>query len=725
MKEAHAIPYWSKLKTVQKIYLSYLLICIVPITILATALIISTHKTVLRENAARQMHNIEIVARAVDGEFQRLQRISQQLADTQWVKKRGSTASIYRNEFSFSDKRSICNDLRGYIAASDIIRTISVVFPNQGEVYSSAGVYTDEDFFHTFSLEKGQTPLDKSVVYDRMKLPENTGLVCGEQLGMSGNASEHLFFLTALEYAQPMRSFLLVELNHSAVRNKIDLMRSSDLLSVELFSQNRTLAAVSFQRADHFVSYSYRSACFPLSFKAVYEKPVLFGAQGTVFILPLVLISILLILNLAWFLTQITYRPLKRLVTSLSSKTDMVAPTQDEYHMIEESVCQLYEEHENVLQMANRYRATARINFLRRLLQGYFECGEAVEKMQEFHVNFSDDLLHIVFLVDEKKSVCACQFGIMSLEEAISTFDCPYEIVELSKLRTAVIVGLTNEQTKIFSPADLKNRIELSYQEHTETTPCITSGGMEQGIIGIGKSYYTASELCTVQSVGSGKIITPNKDCYYPTEWELQLINRVKAGQQAMAETILDEILSENQKRGLPAPQMRQLILTLAETYSKVINEFDAHSNRYNELYDTINSSTDFSALRAALYSINATFCTEKSTLGETKDTEVQIIAHVKEHLTDPQLSLKDLGDRFNLSVSAVSKLFKRVCGINFYDFLLSGRMELACEMLENRKLPLSTVARAVGYENEYSFKRAFSRFYGVSVMEYLKSRKK
>ncbi len=64
---------------------------------------------------------------------------------------------------------------------------------------------------------------------------------------------------------------------------------------------------------------------------------------------------------------------------------------------------------------------------------------------------------------------------------------------------------------------------------------------------------------------------------------------------------------------------------------------------------------------------------------------------------------LVDLGERFSLSVSAVSKLFKRVCGINFYDFLLSGRMELACEMLKNNKLSLGAVARAVGYENEYS----------------------
>lgn len=86
---------------------------------------------------------------------------------------------------------------------------------------------------------------------------------------------------------------------------------------------------------------------------------------------------------------------------------------------------------------------------------------------------------------------------------------------------------------------------------------------------------------------------------------------------------------------------------------------------------------------------------------------------------------LVDLVERFSLSVSAVSKLFKRVCGINFYDFLLSGRMELACEMLKNNKLSLGAVARAVGYENEYSFKRAFSRFYGMSVSEYLRKNKK
>ena len=50
---------------------------------------------------------------------------------------------------------------------------------------------------------------------------------------------------------------------------------------------------------------------------------------------------------------------------------------------------------------------------------------------------------------------------------------------------------------------------------------------------------------------------------YYPVEWELQLINRAKAGQQAMAETILGEIRAENERRGVSQQNMRRLVCLL------------------------------------------------------------------------------------------------------------------------------------------------------------------
>ena len=44
-----------------------------------------------------------------------------------------------------------------------------------------------------------------------------------------------------------------------------------------------------------------------------------------------------------------------------------------------------------------------------------------------------------------------------------------------------------------------------------------------------------------------------------------------------------------------------------------------------------------------ALYRVNALFCAEKTASQQAGDTEQQVVEYVKEHLTDPDLSLKDL----------------------------------------------------------------------------------
>ena len=192
MKKKPAVRH--RLSTVQRIFFSYVFICLVPVVILAGVLAVSTFRAQQREDAARQAHTAELAARTLDAEFKRVQGLGQQLSETQWVKRRGAAAGLYDEEFGLREKLAICGDLRGYTAASGVIRQLSVVFPEKEEVYSSAGFYDTADFFRTFSLEKGQTPLESAVVYERLSLPENSGLVCGAQLGMTGGAASRLFF---------------------------------------------------------------------------------------------------------------------------------------------------------------------------------------------------------------------------------------------------------------------------------------------------------------------------------------------------------------------------------------------------------------------------------------------------------------------------------------------------------------------------------------------------
>ena len=91
----------------------------------------------------------------------------------------------------------------------------------------------------------------------------------------------------------------------------------------------------------------------------------------------------------------------------------------------------------------------------------------------------------------------------------------------------------------------------------------------------------------------------------------------------------------------------------------------------------------------------------------------------VNENFTDASLSLKFLADKFDSDISAMSRLYKNNTGVNFSDYLLSLRIEKAKELLSSSDDSVAAIGQAVGYENYYSFKRAFIRRESVSPKDY------
>ncbi len=705
------------LTTVQRMYLSYVAICLIPMVVLTGALSLFMCRSYRRETASEQRRLAQTVSQAMDAEFHRARSLGQMLSDARWVKRRGAAPGLYDDQFDLRTKLDLCEDLRGY-RGSGAISQIAVVFPRKGEVFSTSGFYQTEDYFHTFSLGKGQQMLEPQQVYDL--LPDQGALVNGSDLGMTGMSAHKLFFVEELEYNDPMRCFLMVELDCSAIRNQIEFLTSDQMRSASIVDVDGPLLSVRFGAEEREEVYQCRSVCFPVDLVATFPRIRLIDPRGMGLIAALVLLVVALAARIAGYLTKRTYRPLKDLVERVSGDSQTPCGG-NEYALIEESISRLYTERENVLQVVERYRATARGNLLRQLLQGYFDGEEALEKMREFGIAFTNQMAYLVILVEER----GAGHGSVALEEPLSGLDALYEIAELSKTRFAAIIGAVPGEQPLPTPQEIARQIAGSYDARYETSPLLTYGAVEQGILGISKSYYVASEYLSARLSNNTRFAQPDKSFYYPTEWELQLLNRIRAGQQTMAQTILGEIRSENERRGVSRIHLHQLIRMLAQTYERMIQELDPQPERYEPLFGALDAGQTPETMWDALYRINEAFCRGRSDQEKGEDTERLIVDYVKEHLTDPNLSLKVLGERFSLSVSAVSKLFKRVCGINFYDFLLSGRMELACEMLKNNKLSLGAVARAVGYENEYSFKRAFSRFYGMSVSEYLRKNKK
>lgn len=110
--------------------------------------------------------------------------------------------------------------------------------------------------------------------------------------------------------------------------------------------------------------------------------------------------------------------------------------------------------------------------------------------------------------------------------------------------------------------------------------------------------------------------------------------------------------------------------------------------------------------------------------VGKTKTYRAMINemkSYIEEHFSDPDLSLKHLSDRFQISGKYASYLFKTEFDMKFVDFLVHLRMERAERMLRETKQPIQDIAMSIGYANSITFGRVFKRTYGLSPGDYRK----
>lgn len=85
----------------------------------------------------------------------------------------------------------------------------------------------------------------------------------------------------------------------------------------------------------------------------------------------------------------------------------------------------------------------------------------------------------------------------------------------------------------------------------------------------------------------------------------------------------------------------------------------------------------------------------------------------------DQKIAIQDLTDRFHLSKSTLSKLFKDSLDESFLTYLNRLRISIAGTMLRDTLLPVSEIMVRVGFNDNVHFLRTFKKYCGVSPSEY------
>lgn len=116
------------------------------------------------------------------------------------------------------------------------------------------------------------------------------------------------------------------------------------------------------------------------------------------------------------------------------------------------------------------------------------------------------------------------------------------------------------------------------------------------------------------------------------------------------------------------------------------------------------------------VYAVRAT--EERSQPKAQHDITAQIVTYMQKNYAKP-LSLESISKRFGYTPQYLSSLFHKQAGMTLQAFLQRLRVEEACRLMEQKNMPLTTLAQAVGYADAKHFSKVFRRHKGMSPREY------
>ena len=110
------------------------------------------------------------------------------------------------------------------------------------------------------------------------------------------------------------------------------------------------------------------------------------------------------------------------------------------------------------------------------------------------------------------------------------------------------------------------------------------------------------------------------------------------------------------------------------------------------------------------------------SAAGDSSDRFSEVIRwsirYIHTHYAE-RITLKDISQKVHLSPSYFGKMFKEETGDTFVAYLNRVRIERSKELMLRKRMRLTDVAQAVGFEEQSYFTRVFKRVVGVTPTHY------
>ncbi len=153
---------------------------------------------------------------------------------------------------------------------------------------------------------------------------------------------------------------------------------------------------------------------------------------------------------------------------------------------------------------------------------------------------------------------------------------------------------------------------------------------------------------------------------------------------------------------------------------SNAMNKKNAYIGDYEKLFLRFGTLEN---MIECLKTYAADICSQSgATLPVEHTTLKKILKYIDEHMTE-DLTVHDITNKFYISGSYLSQLFKKEVGTNFVDYITRNRVSYACNLLINTDKQVQEISQECGYNDYCYFAKIFKRYQKVTPSEYRASK--
>ena len=168
-----------------------------------------------------------------------------------------------------------------------------------------------------------------------------------------------------------------------------------------------------------------------------------------------------------------------------------------------------------------------------------------------------------------------------------------------------------------------------------------------------------------------------------------------------------------------------QTIMLIVNQYIKPLEVYTHSqiSGKYLNSNQLIDSCTDVKTtvdnMEKILSDILETYKQSQNITYSQNALASQVIEYINVNYMNPNTSLNAAAEKFDVSDSHLSRVFKASTGKRFMEYLSYKRIEKAKELLVSSQHKVNDISSLVGYDNQISFMRIFKKYVGYTPSEY------